>query len=195
MRAVRYGVIRDYVLDMEVALPDSEMLALGAQDVVLADTEERKSAIWDTWGAFFEAINGSTPFMDECDMVMPHNRIAEFVQASMDLGRRYDPRICSFGHAGDGKLHIYACKDALSNDIWEERRTAVMDALYQKARNIGGNVSGEHDIGHVNTEYVNAPLGSAQVALTRRIKTAFDPKGILNPGKVVGADANDTYSL
>ena len=93
-------------------------LGLGAQDVLLADTDERKESIWNARGAFLEAIKGSTPNMDECDVVVPRDRIAAFVKHSVSIGREEGVRICSFGHAGDGNLHLYICQDGLKDAVW-----------------------------------------------------------------------------
>ncbi|MCL2866743.1 MAG: FAD-binding protein [Clostridia bacterium] len=172
-------------LDQSLANLTELLLSLGALDVLLADTEERKASVWDARGAFLEAINGSTPSMDECDVVVPRNRIASLIEKSARIGREYGLRIRSFGHAGDGNLHVYACKDDLPDDEWERRRSAVMDALYEEARLLGGQVSGEHGIGHAKAAYLRASADPKQMALMRGIKAAFDPNGILNPGKVL----------
>ncbi len=160
-------------------------LSIGAKDVLLADTDERKESIWNARGAFLEAIKGSTPVMDECDVVVPRDVIPAFVKKSVEIGKQAGVRICSFGHAGDGNLHIYACKDELADDIWEKAVETVMDELYQTARDMGGEVSGEHGIGHAKKAFLAESMGETQMALMRGIKAAFDPKGILNPGKVV----------
>ena len=160
-------------------------LSLGAKDVLLADTEERKESIWNARGAFLEAIKGGTPSMDECDVVLPRDRIAEFVRKSIEIGREEDVRICSFGHAGDGNLHIYACQDALPDDIWKPKVEAVMQKLYAHARAFGGEVSGEHGIGHAKRAFLAESVGERQIGLMRGIKAVFDPNGILNPGKVI----------
>lgn len=162
------------------------LLSLGAKDVLLADTEERKATIWDARGAFLEAISGSTPSMDECDVVVPRDKVAAFVQKSVRIGKEQAVRIRSFGHAGDGNLHIYACKDQLQDEVWTRKRDTVMDALYREARLLGGQVSGEHGIGHAKVGFLREAVGDTQMRLMRGIKVAFDPKGILNPGKVVG---------
>lgn len=161
------------------------LLDLGAKDVLLADTEERKTSIWDARGAFLEAIKGSTPSMDECDVVVPRDKIAAFVKKSVEIGKTLSVRVRSFGHAGDGNLHIYACKDNLPDAQWEEKRECMMRALYQEALALGGQVSGEHGIGHAKAEFLRESAGEVQMGLMRSIKAAFDPNGILNPGKVV----------
>lgn len=160
-------------------------LSIGARDVLLADTDERKESIWNTRGAFLEAIKNSTTVMDECDVVVPRERIADFVRQSGQIGREAGVRICSFGHAGDGNLHIYVCKDAMEDQVWAKALEQVMDRLYAAARNLGGEVSGEHGIGHAKREFLRESLGETQMALMRGIKSVFDPAGILNPGKVL----------
>lgn len=160
-------------------------LSIGARDVLLADTDERKESIWNARGAFLEAIKNSTTVMDECDVVVPRERIADFVRQSGQIGREAGVRICSFGHAGDGNLHIYVCKDAMEDQAWAKALEQVMDRLYAAARNLGGEVSGEHGIGHAKREFLRESLGETQMALMRGIKSAFDPAGILNPGKVL----------
>mgnify|MGYP000136240876 FL=1 len=160
-------------------------LSIGARDVLLADTDERKESIWNARGAFLEAIKNSTTMMDECDVVVPRERIADFVRQSGQIGREAGVRICSFGHAGDGNLHIYVCKDAMEDQAWAKAQEQVMDRLYAAARNLGGEVSGEHGIGHAKREFLRESLGETQMALMRGIKSVFDPAGILNPGKVL----------
>ena len=160
-------------------------LSIGAKDVLLADTDERKESIWNARGAFLEAIKGSTPEMDECDVVVPREDIPAFVRKSVEIGRKIGVRICSFGHAGDGNLPIYACKAALADEVWEKAVEQVMDELYIAAKEMGGEVSGEHGIGHAKKGFLAESMGETQMNLMRGIKAAFDPKGILNPGKVV----------
>lgn len=160
-------------------------LSIGARDVLLADTDERKESIWNARGAFLEAIKNSTTVMDECDVVVPRERIADFVRQSGQIGREAGVRICSFGHAGDGNLHIYVCKDAMEDQAWAKALEQVMDRLYAAARNLGGEVSGEHGIGHAKREFLRESLGETQMALMRGIKSVFDSAGILNPGKVL----------
>lgn len=163
----------------------SEMLfENGAIDIFVADTPELKKNAWAARGNFLEAILADTPSLDECDVVVPRNKIAEYLKFVNSLSDKYDMRIRSFGHAGDGNLHIYACKDDMTDDVWEEKRKAVMDEMYERALEIGGQVSGEHGIGHAKMEYLCKSIGDINMDLMRGIKKVFDPNEILNPGKV-----------
>lgn len=156
-----------------------------AVDVFISDTEERNESIWKARGAFLEAIKTSTPSMDECDVVVPRNKIAEFVKFVNTLEGRHKLRIRSFGHAGDGNLHIYLCKDNLPDERWKAVCSTVMDKMYEKSMALNGQISGEHGIGHAKSAYLKSSLGDDVIALMKRIKLAFDPNNILNPGKVI----------
>jgi len=156
----------------------------GAIDVYISETEERQEAIWSARGAFLEAIKASTTEMDECDVVVPRNRVAEFIKYTDELQHDFNIRIRSFGHAGDGNLHVYILRDELSQDEWKKKLKDVMDCMYDRARELNGQVSGEHGIGFAKRIYLNESLGEKQLKLMQGIKAVFDPKNILNPGKV-----------
>ena len=160
-------------------------LSIGAKDVLLADTDERKESIWNARGAFLEAIKGSTSTMDECDVVVPRDVIPAFLRKTVEIGKAAGVRIRSFGHAGDGNLHVYVCRDDLPEDTWKRAVRQVMQALYDAARDMNGEVSGEHGIGHAKRDFLRESVGDRQMELMRGIKRVFDPNGILNPGKVV----------
>ena len=157
----------------------------GAIDGYFVDTDERKKSVWNARGAFLEAIKASTDFMDECDVVVPKSRVADFIKYTHEVGEKVGIRVPSFGHAGDGNLHIYLCKDHMDEKVFEEKCKKAFDLLYSKAREYGGMVSGEHGIGYAKKEYLYQQAGDRQMDLMRGIKKVFDPDGILNPGKVI----------
>ena len=160
-------------------------VAAGARDALYADTTERFAGLWSARGAFLEAIKCSTGEMDECDVVVPRNKIPEFVRFTNTLEREIGVRIPYFGHAGDGNIHIYVCRDELAQEEWEQKLEAVMQRLYEKATELDGKVSGEHGIGHAKIDFLRESEGELYMELSADIKKAFDPKGLLNPGKVV----------
>ncbi|BES65041.1 FAD-binding oxidoreductase [Gottschalkiaceae bacterium SANA] len=159
-------------------------LEAGALDVLISNTQERQESIWKARGAFLEAIKATTTEMDECDVVVPRNRIAEFVKFADDLQERCNVRIKGFGHAGDGNLHIYVLRDGMEADAWEQKLKEVFEIMYAKSRELGGKVSGEHGIGYAKKPYLQESKGGAGMELLKNIKLAFDPKNLLNPGKV-----------
>jgi glycolate oxidase len=159
----------------------------GAIDILIADTEERSLPVWKTRGAFLEAIKSSTSMMDEVDVVVPRSRVNEFVEFVHQLRQEIGIRIKSFGHAGDGNLHVYILKDELSDEKWEQLLRIAMQRMYTKAHDLQGQVSGEHGIGLVKRPYLNESLPEASLVLMRGIKNVFDPNNILNPHKVCQA--------
>ncbi|HNX36364.1 MAG TPA: FAD-linked oxidase C-terminal domain-containing protein [Kiritimatiellia bacterium] len=159
-------------------------LQAGAKDVLISDTDERQVSIWSARGAFLEAIKASTSEMEECDVVVPRKRVADFVKYTKTVQREVGVRLSGFGHAGDGNLHVYVLRDEFDPDTYAQKLRQAFDLLYAKARELGGQVSGEHGIGFAKKEFLAESLGAASMTLLRNIKTAFDPNHILNPGKV-----------
>ena len=159
-------------------------LSIGAIDAYIVDTDERKKSVWSARGAFLEAIKASTTEMDECDVVVPVNKIDEFIKFTHELAREQGVRIPSFGHAGDGNLHIYICRDELGQDDWEKTLNSCFDSMYKRAEEMGGLVSGEHGIGYAKKEYMKKQYGETPILLMQGIKRVFDDKNILNPGKI-----------
>ncbi|APF28503.1 hypothetical protein NPD7_2059 [Clostridium sporogenes] len=156
----------------------------GALDVYISDTDERKEAVWSARGAFLEAVKASTTEMDECDVVVPRNKVASFVKYTDELQEQFDVRIRSFGHAGDGNLHVYVLRDNLTKEQWDRKLKDVFECMYKKSVELNGLVSGEHGIGFAKKPYLFEQYGEEYMELMKNIKLAFDPKNILNPGKV-----------
>jgi glycolate oxidase len=159
-------------------------LESGALDVLISDTEERQESIWSARGCFLEAIKALTTEMDEVDVVVPRNQIGKFVTFTHELGNEANIRIKSFGHAGDGNLHVYILRDDLDEESWNTKLKEVMQIMYDKAKELEGQVSGEHGIGFAKKGYLKESLPSECIDIMKGIKLAFDPKNILNPGKV-----------
>jgi len=117
------------------------------------------------------------------DATVPRSRLAETFAEIERLTEKYKLQVGTFGHAGDGNLHPTVLCDERNNDEMK-RAHAFYDELYEKVLAWGGTVSGEHGIGMAKKEYLARQIGAGGVKVMKRIKQAFDPEGILNPGKI-----------
>jgi glycolate oxidase len=160
------------------------VLEAGAIDVLIADTPSKMKDAWAARSSFLEAIMAETKLLDECDVVVPITHITEFLTFANATAKECDLTIKSFGHAGDGNLHIYECSNDLPEDVFKERVDAFFEKIYAKATEVGGQVSGEHGIGSGKIKYLRKSLGETNMQLMQGIKKVFDPNLILNPGKV-----------
>ncbi len=156
----------------------------GAYDTLVVWTDGLKKDVWAARSAFLTVIEAETKLLDEMDVVVPVDRIADFLVYTHDEAERQGVTVRSFGHAGDGNLHIYCCSNDLEEDEFRRRVKKLMDACYAKCAEFEGQVSGEHSIGHAKKEYLRESVGETAYGLMGAIKQVFDPKGILNPGKV-----------
>jgi FAD/FMN-containing dehydrogenase len=116
------------------------------------------------------------------DIVVPFDRLAEAIEETLAIGRQHDVDACSWGHAGDGNLHSTFLIDP-GDEGQRVRATAAGEELFDLAARLGGSISGEHGLGLVKVGGLERQWSPAAVALHRSIKSAFDPKGLLNPGK------------
>lgn len=162
------------------------LLEAGAIDVLVADTSQKISEAWAARSSFLEAIESQTKLLDECDVVVPINKIADYINYVNDYGKNFDFEVKSFGHAGDGNLHIYTCSNELEIDEFKKQVDAFMTEIYKKAYEFGGKISGEHGIGYGKKTYLKQFEGDINTELMKAIKKAFDPNMILNPDKVIG---------
>jgi len=89
-----------------------------------------------------------------------------------------------YGHAGDGNLHVNIIKGDLSDEVWNSDLSIAIRELFGEVVKLGGTISGEHGIGWVQKEYMEIAFGQVELNLMKAIKKSFDPKGILNPGKL-----------
>jgi len=156
----------------------------GAYDALVVDQPAEKEAVWAARSAFLTVIENDSELLDEMDVVVPTDKIAEFLHYINGVGADLNMRIRSFGHAGDGNLHIYCAADDMPVDDFLATSAKVMEAAYAKCAELGGQVSGEHGIGYAKKEYLRESVGDTAMGLMAGIKQVFDPKGILNPGKI-----------
>lgn len=164
------------------------VLEAGALDVMVADTPAKLKDVWHARSSFLEAIMKETKLLDECDVVLPVTKIADYLDFVNKTGKDCGLTIKSFGHAGDGNLHIYQCSNDLEEEEFKKRVDKFFDIIYKEAIRLKGLVSGEHGIGSGKVKYLANSVGKTNIELMRGIKKVFDPKMILNPGKVCIAE-------
>ena len=157
---------------------------VGAMDVLVVDTPSLKKEVWAARSSFLTAIEADTKLLDEMDVVVPVDRIAEFLVYVRKVGAEQGIKIRNFGHAGDGNLHIYCCSNTMTREEFIPKVKVIMDKCYAKCTEFEGQVSGEHAIGHAKKEYLKESVGEVAFGLMAQIKKVFDPNMILNVGKV-----------
>lgn len=178
------GNLRE-VIDKEYRKIAEACLEAGAKNIYIADTKERQEQLWKARGSLLKAIQASTTEMDEVDVVVPRNRIADFVKFTKEVQKEVNIRIKSFGHAGDGNLHIYILRDQLSEEEWKEKLDKAMELMYNKANEFEGKVSGEHAIGFAKKKYLQDLNKFTNLSMMKNMKMSLDVKNILNPGKII----------
>lgn len=152
---------------------------------LIADTPDKKAQAWLARAQMYEALVQQYQTLDECDVVVPISHINEFIEYVEETVKQYDFIVQYVGHAGDGNIHIFGVTNDMELEEFKRQFDKWMDELYTKAYQFGGNISGEHGIGHGKREYLREQEGEEKIELMRRIKKAFDPNEILNPGKVI----------
>ena len=160
------------------------VLEAGAIDVLVADTPSKMKEAWTTRSSFIEAIKAEFKLMDECDVVVPIACIADYLAEVKKIGETCGVELRCYGHAGDGNLHIKLCSNDLSEEEFRARCAKCFDMIYDKAVDFGGLLSGEHGVGVGKLPYMERFVGAATLEIMKRVKQAFDPNMILNPGKV-----------
>lgn len=162
---------------------------MGALDVKICDTPERIDSVWSVRGAILEGMKADSDAQEECDVVVPRAKIADFVKTAQQIGRKYKIRVIVCGHAGDGNIHTEMLRNNLTDEEWQTNTKACLKELYAKSKELGGQLSGEHGIGNGRLEYLRPFVGDRMYRLYRSVKLAFDDKLILNPGKLVTFDS------
>ena len=156
---------------------------VGALEVLVARDDAEREHLWRIRRDLSYAIRLIAPHKINNDVVVPRGRVPELFALVEQLRARYALRIPSFGHAGDGNIHVNIMTDPADADEVERARLAVGD-LFAGLVALEGSISGEHGIGVSKMPYLGLELSGDVIALMKRVKQAFDPNGILNPGKI-----------
>lgn len=155
----------------------------GATDTTVAADVAAADALLEARRCALPALARLAPVTILEDVAVPRPKLAEMVSEIEAIAARHAVTIATFGHAGDGNLHPTACVDPSDSDAIDRAHAAFVE-VFKVATALGGTITGEHGVGAAKLPYLAEHLGADQVALLRRVKAAFDPAGILNPGKL-----------
>ncbi len=166
----------------QTAKAAAEVLERFGAKVELTNDLERSAHLAEARRQMMPAMEAAGNVLVE-DVAVPRSRMAEMFAFCNDVGQRYGVTVSTVAHAGDGNLHpAFVFDEAEPTEaVWR-----AADEIFTKAIDLGGTLTGEHGVGTLKSRWLRDELGDAQYELQRRIKAAFDPAGIMNPGKVFG---------
>ena len=170
-------------VDEEIDRVTASCREVGASRVVLAVNDEERDRLWTARRLISMALRGTGLLKINHDVVVPRGRVPELFAVVDDIREQYGLRVVAFGHAGDGNIHVNLMIDPAD----AEQRALAKSAertLFERVVSLEGSISGEHGIGFAKAPYIGIELASEEIALMKRVKAAFDPHGILNPGKI-----------
>lgn len=155
----------------------------GAIGVWRAATDAERDELWSVRQELSLALRATGSLKINHDVVVPRGRVPELFEVVAEIEARYRLRTASFGHAGDGNIHVNLLVERHNDDELQRARQAERH-LFERVVALEGSISGEHGIGFAKAPYLTIELSAEEIALMKRLKAAFDPNGILNPGKI-----------
>jgi glycolate oxidase len=158
---------------------------MGATSVKAAATDEERDKIWAARRSALSALAKLKPTLVLEDATVPRSKIPDMVKALQEIGAKYKIDIGTFGHAGDGNLHPTILTDKRNKQEWHRVESAI-EEIFDKALGFGGTLSGEHGTGIAKAPFLEKEAGFSSILFSRRLRSALDPKNILNPGKITG---------
>jgi len=170
-------------VEEEIGRVDEACRDVGALHVERAASEAEREALWTVRRQVSLALRATGLLKINHDVVVPRGRVPELFAVVDELRSRFQLRIASFGHAGDGNIHVNLMIEK-SDAAARARARDAERLLFERVVGLEGSISGEHGIGFAKAPYLSLELSTAEIALMKRLKTAFDPNNILNPGKI-----------
>ena len=152
-------------------------------EILLAESKEQKDRLWRLRRMVGEAVKSNSIYKEE-DTVVPRAELAKLLTGVKKIGQEYGFKSVCYGHAGDGNLHINIIKGDMSDQKWDLELKDAIREIFTLTKDLGGTISGEHGIGFVQKDYIDIVFSKKEIELQKGIKNLFDPKNILNPGKI-----------
>jgi glycolate oxidase len=174
---------------MESLIADCETITgvleqFDAGDIFFADDEATKTALWKLRRNVAHAVKKNSVYKEE-DTVVPRAELPHLLKKVKAVGAQYGFESVCYGHAGDGNLHVNILRGQLTEEAWLFEVPKGIREIFQFVKSVGGTISGEHGIGLVQRPYLDIVFSKTELKLMRQIKKVFDPRGILNPGKII----------
>ncbi|WP_431805049.1 FAD-binding oxidoreductase [Halobacillus andaensis] len=170
-------------LKLETVLIENIMEEIGASNVSIPATSEEAAKIWHARKQVSPAIAKIKPTKVSEDATVPRSKIPDMMDRLNEIKEKYQVEVVVFGHAGDGNLHPNILCDKRDQEEMIRVEKAV-EEIFQAAINLGGTLSGEHGIGTMKAPFMEQELGAVGLEMMKRIKDSWDPKRIMNPGKI-----------
>jgi glycolate oxidase len=170
-------------LDEEIQTVAAAVEEHGATAILLAEDRQKIQDVWDLRQSIGESVKSISAYKEE-DTVVPRSRLPELVEGVKAICREYGITSICYGHAGDGNVHVNILKAELDEETWNHSVEAAVHKIFELTVSLGGTISGEHGIGYSQKGYLPIAIGPAELAIMKAIKGVFDPRGILNPGKI-----------
>lgn len=158
-------------------------MEVGAREVKIPQTQSEKAEVWKARKLVSPAIVRIKPTKISEDATIPRSKIPEMCRRLQEIKKKYNIHLVVFGHAGDGNLHPNIIADKSDKEEMKRVEQAVAE-IFHSAIELGGTLSGEHGIGTMKSAFMEMELGEAGLDMMRRIKQAWDPNNIMNPGKI-----------
>lgn len=158
-------------------------------EVLFADTVEQKNALWKLRRNVAEAVKQNTVYKEE-DTVVPRYELPKLLIGIKAIGEKYGFKSICYGHAGDGNLHVNIVKLDMTDELWQTQVPKGVKEIFELTKSLNGTISGEHGIGLVQKEFMSIVFSEIELHLMYQIKKIFDPKNIMNPGKIFPSDIN-----
>jgi len=155
----------------------------GAKNIRVSQNQQEADELWFARRSAFGAVARLRPNVLTEDAVVPRDKIPEFITKTREIFDRYNLTVCIMGHAGDGNIHPNVSLD-LRNKEEAENFEKAAEELFDTAIELGGSLSGEHGIGMLKSGFMRKALDENSIKYMKEIKKLFDPKNILNPGKI-----------
>lgn len=174
--------------NMDVLMKECEIISevvmqYECDEILFAENEKQKEDLWRLRRRVGEAVKSHSIYKEE-DTVVPRAELPKLLKGVKDIGTKYGFKSVCYGHAGDGNLHVNIIKGDMNDEAWYKELTQAIREIFKLTVSLGGTLSGEHGIGYVQKGYMDIAFNKQLIDIQKQIKKIFDPKGILNPGKM-----------